>query len=394
MSESKDSIYGRKLRMGMVGGGEGSFIGPVHRRAALMDEQIELVCGAFDVIAEKGRVFGVEKLFLDPARSYGTYEEMAEKEAALSPATRMDFVVIVTPNHMHFPIARLFLEAGFHVVCEKPMTTSLEQALELRKIVRKSGNVFVLAHNYTGYQMVKQAKAMVAAGELGEIKKVVVQYPQGWLLTRLELEGNAQAVWRTDPKQSGPAGCLGDIGTHAANMVHYITGLEIESLCADVTTFAPGRKLDDDVSVLLRFEGGARGILQSSQILAGKENDFNIWVHGDKASLHWRQEAPNYLLFAPPKAPVRILSRGNDYLASLSKLASRVPPGHHEGYIESFANLYLGAVDSIRAAECGVKKELSLDYPGVEDGVRGMAFIETVLESGRSKEKWTPFKKF
>ncbi len=392
MSDQQAAIHKRKLRMGMVGGGEGAFIGAVHRKAALMDEQIELVCGAFDEVPERGRAFG-EKVFIDPARSYGTYQEMAEAEAALAADKRMDFVSIVTPNHMHFPIAKTFLETGFHVVCEKPMTVSLEQALELREIVQKSGKVFVLTHNYTGYPRAKQAKALVAEGKIGEIKKIIVEYPQDWLLTRLELEGVRQAVWRTDPKQSGPAGCLGDIGSHCANLVHYITGLEIEELCADVTTFAPGRQLDDDVNVLIHYEGGARGILHASQISAGEENNLKIRVYGDKSALYWSQEHPNYLYVSAPGAPVQIYRRGHDYLSAAAKLATRVPPGHPEAYIESFGNIYLGAVASIRAAESGVTPEERLDHPGVEDGVRGMAFIETVLEAGRSR-KWTPFKKF
>ncbi|HUU29592.1 MAG TPA: Gfo/Idh/MocA family oxidoreductase [archaeon] len=394
MTEDKISIKNRKVRMGMVGGGEGAFIGAVHRKAALMDGQIELVCGAFDEVPERGRAFGVKELFLDSSRSYGTYREMAEKEATLAPETRMDFVSIVTPNHMHFPIAKTFLEAGFHVVCEKPMTVSLEQALELRKLVKKSGKVFVLTHTYTGYPMVKQAKAMVAAGQIGTLKKVIVEYPQDWLLKRLELEGVRQAVWRTDPKQSGPAGCLGDIGSHCSNLVHYITGLEIEKLCADVTTFASGRLLDDDVNVLIHYVGGARGILHASQISSGEENNLNIRVYGDKAAIHWHQEHPNYLYVYPPAAPVQIYRRGHGYLSDLARLATRVPPGHPEAYIEAFANIYMGGVASIRAAESGMKPEKCLDHPGVEDGVEGMAFIETVLESGRSDRKWTPLKKF
>ncbi|MEA1997331.1 MAG: Gfo/Idh/MocA family oxidoreductase [Gemmatimonadota bacterium] len=394
MAESKVSINDRKVRMGMVGGGEGAFIGAVHRKGALMDGQIELVCGAFDEVPEKGRAFGVKELFLDPARSYGTYQEMARAEASLREGERMDFVSIVTPNHVHFPMAKAFLEAGFHVVCEKPMTVSLEQALELREVVRKSGKVFVLTHNYTGYPMVKHAKAMVETGKLGKVMKVIVQYPQGWLLNRVELEGLRQAVWRTDPKQAGPAGSLGDIGSHCANLVHYITGLEIESLCADVTTFAPGRLLDDDVNVLIRYAGGARGTLQCSQVCAGEENNLSISVYGRNMALEWKQEHPNYLNVSHPGAPVQVFSRGSDYLSPMARLATRLPTGHPEAFIESFANIYLGAAASIRAAETGEGPEERLDHPGIEDGVRGMAFIETVLESGRSESKWTPFRKY
>ena len=392
MPDQSTDIHKRKLRMGMVGGGEGAFIGAVHRKAALMDGQIELVCGAFDEVPERARAFGA-KVFIDPARSYGTYQEMAEAEAALPAESRMDFVTVVTPNHVHFPVAKTFLEAGFHVVCEKPMTVSLQQALDLREIVKNSGKVFVLTHNYTGYPMAKQAKAMVDGGKIGEVKKIIVEYPQDWLLTRLELEGVRQAVWRTDPKQSGPAGCLGDIGSHCANLVHYITGLEIEELCADLTIFAPGRLLDDDVNVLIHYVGGARGIFHASQISAGEENNLKIRVYGAKASLYWAQEHPNYLYVTPPGAPVQIYRRGHDYLSPLAKLATRLPPGHPEAYIESFGNIYLGAAASIRAAESGTAPQERLDHPGVEDGVRGMAFIETVVEAGRTR-KWTPFKIF
>jgi predicted dehydrogenase len=392
MSNQAADITKRKLRMGMVGGGEGAFIGAVHRKGALMDGQIELVCGAFDEVPERGRAFGAE-VYIDAERAYGTYGEMAEKEAALLSDKRMDFVSIVTPNHLHFPVAKTFLEAGFHVVCEKPMTISLETAQQLREVVNKTGKVFVLTHNYTGYPMAKQAKALVNEGKIGVIKKIVVEYPQDWLLTRLELEGQRQALWRTDPKQAGPAGCLGDIGSHCANLVHYITGLEIEELCADLTTFAPGRQVDDDVNVLIHYAGGAKGILHASQISAGEENNLKIRVYGDKSSLYWSQEHPNYLYIYSPGAPVQVYRRGHDYLSPQARLACRVPPGHPEAYIESFGNIYLAAAAGIREAESGVTPQERLDHPGVEDGVRGLAFIETVIESSRNR-KWTPFKKF
>jgi len=394
MASQPTDILKRKLRMGMVGGGEGAFIGAVHRRGALMDGQIELTAGAFDVDPERGRRYGVESLYLCPTRCYGTFAEMAAAEAALPADKRIDFVSIVTPNNMHFPVSKAFLEAGFHVVCEKPMTISLEQAQELRGIVKKSGKVFVLTHNYTGYPMAKQAKAMVAAGEIGAVKKVVVEYPQGWLLKRIELTGQQQASWRTDPKQAGPAGCLGDIGSHCANLVHYITGLEIEELCADLTTFAPGRLVDDDVNVLIHYQGGARGILHASQICSGEENNLKIRVYGEKASLYWSQEHPNQLEVISNDGPMKVLSRGQGYLSEAARLGCRIPPGHPEAYIESFGNTYLGAVASIREAESGQKISPRLDHPGVEDGVRGLAFIETVIESAKSQAKWTPFKKF
>jgi len=395
MAENNLEINRRKIRMGMVGGGEGAFIGAVHRKAALMDGQIELVCGAFDEVPEKGREFGVEQLYLEAARSYGTYQEMAEKEAALPDGEKpMDFVSIVTPNHMHFPIAKTFLEAGFHVVCEKPMTISLEEALQLREIVNNTGKVFALTHTYTGYPMVKHAREMVTGGELGTVNKVIVEYPQDWLLTRLELEGQRQAAWRTDPKQSGMAGSIGDIGTHCANLVNYITGLEIEAVCADVNTYLPGRLVDDDANVLIRYKGGARGILHVSQISTGEENHLNIRIYGDKAAVHWNQENPNYLDVYPFGEPVQIYRRGQGYIHDLAKLATRLPGGHPEAFIEAFGNIYLAAATAIREAESGVKAQAALDYPDVDDGVIGMAFIETVLESGKSDRKWTPFKKF
>ncbi|MBW7996664.1 MAG: Gfo/Idh/MocA family oxidoreductase [Candidatus Glassbacteria bacterium] len=379
----------------MVGGGEGAFIGAVHRRAAVMDGQIELTAGAFDIDPEKGRRFGVEEMYLDPARSYGSFKEMAEAEARLgSGGGAIDFVSIVTPNHVHFPVARTFLEAGFHVVCEKPMTISLDEAQQLRNIVEETGKIFCLTHTYTGYPMVKQAKHMVASGQVGEIRKIIVEYPQDWLLTRVELEGVAQAVWRTDPKQSGPAGALGDIGTHCANLVHYITGLEVMEVCAEMRTCLEGRRLDDDVNVLMKYNNGAHGILQVSQISAGEENHLTIRIYGDKCSLHWDQEHPNYLTVKTPGEPVRIYSRGQGYLCEQARLACRIPPGHPEAFIEAFANIYLGAATAIRKAESGADQPPAPDFPDVMDGVRGMAFIETVIESACSKNKWIPFEKF
>jgi predicted dehydrogenase len=357
-----------------------------------MDGQIELVAGAFDVVPEKGKRYGVEQLYLDPSRSYGSYQEMAGAEASMDGG--IDFVSIVTPNHVHFPVAKTFLEAGINVVCEKPMTISLDQAQQLKKIVDETGKVFCLTHTYTGYPMVKQAKHMVATGQVGEIKKIIVEYPQDWLLTRVELEGVQQAVWRTDPKQSGPAGSLGDIGTHCANLVHYVTGLEIVELCADLRICLPGRQLDDDVSVLMKYSNGAHGALLVSQISAGEENHLKIRVYGDKCSLHWDQEHPNHLEVKTPGEPVRIYSRGQGYLCDQAKLACRVPPGHPEAYIEAFANIYLGAASAIRKAGGGGEQPPAPDFPDVMDGVMGMAFIETVIESAASERKWTPFKKF
>jgi predicted dehydrogenase len=314
----------RKLRFGMIGGGRGAFIGAVHRIAAIMDGRAELVAGAFSSDATRSRDSGAD-LFLDPSRVYGSYLEMAAKEKAMPADRRLDFVIIVTPNHQHFPPAKAFLEAGFNVVCDKPVTLNLAEAKALRKIVAKTKKVFVLTHNYTGNAMVKQARAMVRAGELGDIRKVVVEYPQGWLFNRLEASGQKQAAWRTDPKRSGAAGCMGDIGTHAENLAHYITGLDIAELCADLSTFVSGRALDDDGNVLLRFKGGAKGILHASQISVGEENNLNIRVYGTKAGLEWHQEHPNELWVKFPDRPAQLWRRGNGYVGDAAKRATRIP---------------------------------------------------------------------
>ena len=377
--------------MGMVGGGEGAFIGAVHRKAALMDEQVEMAAGAFSSDPARAKSFA-SQVYIDPARAYGSYGEMAEKEAALPVGERIDFVSIVTPNHLHFDVSKTFLEAGFHVVCDKPMTVSLAQAEQLKKIVDKSGKVFALTHNYTGYPMVREARQLVASGKIGRVMKVVVEYPQDWLLSRLELDGQKQALWRTDPSKAGPAGCLGDIGSHCENLASYITGLEISELCADLTTFAQGRLLDDDVNVLLRYENGARGVLHASQISAGEENNLNIRVYGSEGSIRWRQENPNYLYVSRPGEPVQVYRRGNGYLSEQAAAASRIPPGHPEAFIEAFANIYMGAISDMKKKDIG--GHLDLDYPTVVDGLRGMAFIETVIESANSDRKWTPFKKY
>ncbi len=376
----------------MIGGGRGAFIGAVHRIAARMDGQAELVAGAFSSDPQRSKDSGAD-LFLDPSRVYASYEEMAKAEAARPAADRLDFVVIVTPNHQHFPPAKLFLEAGFNVVCDKPVTFSLKEALALRKIVQKSGRIFALTHNYTGNVMVKQARALVRAGKLGEIRKVVVEYPQGWLATAIEKTDQKQASWRTDPKRSGAAGCIGDIGTHAENLAGYITGLAIESLCADLTAFVPGRALDDDGSVLLRFKGGAKGILHASQISVGEENDLNIRVYGTKAGLEWKQEQPNQLVVKYPDKPAEIWSRGNGYLAPEAARFARTPSGHPEGYLEAFGNIYQDVFRAIRADVSKKKLPRDLDFPTIDDGVQGMAFIETVVKSSKLGAKWVPFPK-
>ena len=383
----------RKLRYGMIGGGRGAFIGAVHRIAAQLDGQAELVAGAFSSDPVRSRASG-EDLGLAPGRVYGSFQEMAEAEAGKPVGERLHFVVIVTPNHQHFPPAKLFLEKGFNVVCDKPVTFDLKEALALRKIVAKSRKVFALTHNYTGNAMVKQARELVRSGKLGPLRKVVVEYPQGWLSTALEKSDQKQAAWRTDPKRSGAAGCMGDIGTHAENLARYITGLRIDELCADLTAFVKGRALDDDGSVLLRFKGGAKGVLHASQISVGEENALNIRVYGEKAGLEWRQEHPNQLLVKYPDRPTEIWGRGNGYLTSAAaKSAARIPAGHPEGYLEAFGNLYRETFRAIRAEVSGKKLPTDPDFPTIDDGVEGMAFIETVVKSSKLGAKWVKFPK-
>jgi len=381
----------RKLRYGMVGGGQNAFIGAVHRLAANLDGQIELVAGAFSSDAKNSQTTG-NQLFLNPRRVYGSYEAMARAEAALPPDERIDFVAIVTPNFLHAPVATTFLKAGFHVVCDKPMTLTLKEAKTLRDTVRKTGKVFALTHNYTGYPMVKEARELVRSGKLGRILKVVAEYPQGWLLDKIEAQGHKQAAWRSDPKKAGATCCLGDIGTHAENLGRYITGLEIESLCAEFTSFIPGRKLEDDANLLIRYHGGAKGVLHCSQISCGEENNLNIRVYGTKGSLAWHQEHPNELKFVAKNEPARILRRGNGYVSDAAKKFTRLPFGHPEAFIEAFANIYLEAVAAIRSNLAG-KRGGKFDFPTVDDGVYGMAFLETAVKSAASNAKWTKFPK-
>jgi len=380
----------RKIRYGMVGGGQSAFIGAVHRMAANLDGQIELVAGAFSSDVKNSQTTG-EQLFLNPKRVYGSYEEMARAEAALPAGERMDFVSIVTPNFLHAPVAVAFLKAGFHVVCDKPMTLTLKEARALRETVRKTGKIFALTHNYTGYPMVKEARELVRSGKLGKILKVVAEYPQGWLLDKIEASGQKQAAWRADPKKAGASCCVGDIGTHAENLGRYITGLRIDELCAEFTTFIPGRKLEDDANMLIRYQGGAKGVLHCSQISCGEENNLNIRVYGTLGSLAWQQEHPNELKFSPKNEPARILRRGNGYLSDVAKKFTRLPAGHPEAFIEAFANIYLEAIAAIRANAAGRRGEF--DFPTVDDGVEGMAFIETAVKSAASNGKWTKFPK-
>ena len=374
----------RKIRMGMVGGGRGAFIGAVHRMAAAIDGEIELVCGAFSSSPKKSKLSG-QDLYLPADRVYGSYEEMIKKEKALPEGDRMDFVSIVTPNYVHYGPAKMALENGFHVVCDKPVCFNLKEAKSLQKIVKKTGLIFALTHNYTGYPMVKQARMMVAKGKIGEIRKIVVAYPQGWLSTKLEDSDQKQAAWRTDPKRSGIAGAMGDIGTHAENLAEYISGLQIKKICADVSALVPGRQLDDDGNVLLEFDNGAKGILYASQISAGEENNLHIKIYGTKAGLEWYQMEPNSLIVKWLDKPMEVLRTGVGKLYPEAQEHTRIPAGHPEGYLEAFANIYRNFAMCLRAHLNGKKpKAIYTDFPTVDDGIRGMRFIEKVIASGKS----------
>ena len=383
----------RPLKWGMVGGGPGAFIGDVHRKAARMDGGVELVAGAFDINPRKSKEMGRIQM-IDPKRAYRDYQTMIEQELKRPEGDRIDFVSITVPNNWHFPIAKDFLQAGFHVMCEKPMTFDVKEARQLKKIVRESRKVFAVTHNYTGYPMVKLARDMVRQGDLGAVRKIIVQYPQGWLATEVH---NQQADWRGDPKQSGAAGCMGDIGTHAENLAEYITGLKILEVCADLSSFVKGRKLDDDGNVLLRFQKRAKGILHASQISIGEENGLAIWIYGEEKGLEWHQEHPNYLYVKQIDRPLEVWRRGNDYVAARSPAAARatrLPFGHPEAFFEAFANIYCNVTDTIRARILRQKPDpLALDFPTVDDGLRGMLFIETVVKSAKGTRRWTKMPK-
>lgn len=385
----------KKLRMGMIGGGKDAFIGAIHRLAANMDGQIELVCGALSINPTIAQESG-EMLFLPQDRIYMTYDEMITKEAALPADKRMDFVTIVTPNFAHFAPAMMALENGFHVVIEKPITFTLDEARQLKAKVEETGLTLCLTHTYSGYPMVKQARAMVADGALGKIRKVWVEYPQGWLSKLSEREGNAQAAWRTDPKKSGKSGSMGDIGTHAAHLAEYVTGAQISKICADLNTKVEGRMLDDDGAVLLHFNNGASGVLMASQVAAGEENALKIRVYGEKGGLEWAQMEPNTLIVKWLEAPMQILRAGANYTDRLSSFATsncRTPGGHPEGYLEAFANIYKNFAATVQAKiEGRTPTKEQLDFPGVEDGIRGMAFIDNVVASANSDVKWTEHK--
>ena len=379
----------RKIRMGMVGGGQGAFIGAVHRMAAALDGQIELVCGAFSSNADRSKASG-EELFLPADRVYGSYQEMFEQEAKLPLGERMDFVTIVTPNFVHYPVASAALKAGFHVMSDKPATFTVEEAESLEKEVRDSGLLYGLTHNYTGYPMVKEAKVMIEQGKLGKIRKVVAEYPQGWLATFLEGSGQKQAEWRTDPARSGESGCMGDIGTHAENLLEYITGLKVTEVCADLSIFVDGRQLDDDGNVLIHMDDGVKGVLYASQISAGEENGPQIRVYGEKGSVSWDQLNPNKLTVKWLDQPSQVITPGGNYtyLSELALANTRLPAGHPEGYLEAFANLYKHFSIQIRCRLDGQDvPEVSLDVPTIADGVRGMKFIRAVVQSSK-EQRW------
>ncbi len=381
----------RKLRMGMVGGGKDAFIGAIHRHAAFMDGLIELTAGALSINPDIAKDSG-KSLFLAEDRIYLTYDEMINKEAALPADKRIDFVTIVTPNFAHFAPAMMALEKGFHVVIEKPITFTIDEAKQLKKKVEETGLILCLTHTYSGYPMVKQAKQMIKAGALGKIRKVYVEYPQGWLSRLSEREGNAQAAWRTDPKKSGKSGCMGDIGTHAAHLAEYITGLQITHLCADLNVMVEGRMLDDDGNVLLKFNNGAAGVLMASQVAAGEENALKIRVYGEKGGIEWAQQEPNTLLVKWLDQPTQILRAGGNYGDRLSSFATqncRTPGGHPEGYLEAFGNIYRNFALTLSARLDGKQATPEqLDFPQVDEGIRGMAFIDNVVASSQSDQKW------
>jgi predicted dehydrogenase len=383
---SRQESKAGRIRLGTVGGGQGAFIGAVHRIAARLDDRFELVAGALSSDPDRAKA-SAEELGLAPDRAYGSFEEMAKAEAER--ADGIEAVSIVTPNNVHAPAAKAFLEAGIHVICDKPMTTTVREAEELADLVRKTGKVFVLTHNYTGYPMIRQARAMVAAGELGDIRLVQAEYPQDWLTERAELSGSKQAEWRTDPKRSGAGGAIGDIGTHAYNLAAFVTGLETEELLAQLTTFVPGRQLDDDTQILLRYKGGARGMLWASQVAVGNENGLKLRVYGTKGGLEWTQADPNDLWFTRFGEPKQLLTRAGSGAGPAAARVSRVPAGHPEGYLEGFATIYAEAARAIRAAQAGVAVDPEVIYPTVEDGLAGMRFIEAAVASSRAGNIWT-----
>lgn len=381
----RDDARERRIRLGMVGGGKGAFIGAVHRIAARLDDRFELVAGALSSTPEKARASGAD-LGLDDDRNYGSYEEMAASEARREDG--IEAVAIVTPNATHLPVARAFLEHGIHVICDKPMSATLAEAEELAALVETSGRLFVLTHNYSGYPMIRQAREMVRAGELGALRVVQVEYAQDWLATPLEETGNKQAGWRTDPARAGAGGCVGDIGTHAYQLAGFVSGLELESLAADLTAFVPGRRLDDNAHVLLRFKGGARGMLWASQVAIGNANALTLRVYGERGGLDWRQESPDDLWFTRHGEPPRRLRRGGAGATPAATRVTRTPAGHPEGYLEAFANLYREAADAILAAREGRAPSEEVTFPSLDDGIKGMVFVEACVRSSDNGAAW------
>jgi predicted dehydrogenase len=386
VSGTREKKTGR-IRLGMVGGGQGAFIGAVHRLAARMDDEYEFVAGALSADPKKAKASAAD-LGLDPARSYASFKEMAKAESKR--ADGIEAVSIVTPNHVHVPAAMAFIEAGIHVICDKPLSLNLKEAKALEKLLAKRKDViFALTHNYSGYPMIRQAKAMIAAGELGEIRLAQGEYPQDWLTTALEKTGQKQAAWRTDPKRSGAGGCVGDIGTHTYQLLCDVSGLTAQELSADLTSFVKGRVLDDNVHVMLRYKGGAKGMIWASQVAPGNENGLKIRVYGTKGGLEWTQADPNYLWYTPFGEPKRLITRGGAGSGPAAGRVTRVPPGHPEGYLEGFANIYTEVARAIKAARAGKKPAKEVAFPGISDGVQGMAFIEACVKSSKANGKWT-----
>jgi predicted dehydrogenase len=381
-----DGIDGGRIRLGMVGGGQGAFIGAVHRLAARMDDQYVLVAGALSSDETRARISG-EELGLAPDRIYSDFREMAKREAKRNDG--IEAVSVVTPNHLHFPVSKAFMEAGIHVICDKPLVHTSREAKALMELEKKKGLVFALTHNYSGYPMIRQAREMVQTGVLGEIRVVQAEYPQDWLTTKLEDEGHKQAGWRTDPKITGIGGCVGDIGTHAYQLACFVSGLTLESLSADLSTFVKGRKVDDNVHIMLRFRGGARGMLWASQVAPGNENGLRLRVYGTKGGLDWTQADPNYLWFTPFGEPKQLITRGGAGSGAAAARVTRVPPGHPEGYLEGFANIYTEVARAIRAKRNGRKSwDKDVQFPGLEDGAKGVAFIEAAVKSSKANGKW------
>ncbi|NVK35108.1 MAG: Gfo/Idh/MocA family oxidoreductase [Rhodobacteraceae bacterium] len=376
----------KRIKLGMVGGGQGAFIGAVHRIAARIDDEYELVAGALSSDAERSKASGAE-LGLDPARCYGSFEEMAKAEAARPDG--IEAVSIVTPNHMHFPAAKAFLEAGIHVICDKPLTSNLADAEALEKVVAASGKLFILTHNYSAYPMIRQARDMIANGDLGNLRLVQMEYVQDWLTEDLESSGQKQASWRTDPTKSGLGGCIGDIGTHAFQLGCFVSGLTPESVLADLTSFVEGRKVDDNVSVLVRFAEGAKGMLWASQVAPGNENALTLRVYGDKAGFEWQQEHPNHLWYTPLGQPKQLLTRAGAGASEIAARLTRTPGGHPEGYLEGFANIYLEAAAAIREASGGPAIDPASTVPGIKDGLSGMRFIDACIRSSNADGVWT-----